>query len=279
LDDRKLFVYTEGKKGSYNMKTIILCGGIGYRLKEETEFKPKPMVQIGNKPILWHIMKIYAHYGFNEFIIALGYKGDYIKDYFMNQQQMTHDFTLITKNGKTIIHRYNREGSTIDDFIITFVDTGQETLPGERILRVAEYIPKEDRAFMVTYGDGVGNVDVKKLVAFHKKQKSMGTITGVHPRTKYGLVKVAKDSKIHRFLEKPVLKQWVNGGFMVFDREALSYFRPGEFEHKAIHRLAKAGQLSLYVHDGFWHSMDTYADVENLNRFWNENPEWKIWKD
>lgn len=261
------------------MKTIILCGGIGYRLKEETEFKPKPMVAIGGKPILWHIMKIYAHYGYHEFIIALGYKGDYIKEYFLNQKYFTHDFTLSTKSGKTTIHRYNKENSTIDDFVITFVDTGQETLPGERILLASEYIPKTDDEFMVTYGDGVGDIDIRKLLRFHKEQKTLATLTGVRPRSKYGLVRVDDKNKVTDFLEKPVLRQWVNGGFMVFNKKSLHYFRKNEFEHTAIKRLAKENQLSLYAHDGFWHSMDTYADVENLNAYWYAQPEWKVWKD
>src|SRR3990167_10377180 len=198
-----------------HMKTVILCGGIGYRLKEETEFKPKPMVLIGNKPILWHIMKIYAHYGFNDFIIALGYKGEYIKEYFLNQKYFLHDFTLYTKSGKTRIHRASADVAVIDDFNITFVDTGAETLPGERILRVKDYIPKEDTDFMVTYGDGVSNIDIKKLVRFHKKQKTIGTITGVHPRSKYGLLRVNEYFIAESFIEKPVLKERTSGGFMI----------------------------------------------------------------
>jgi len=259
------------------MKTVILCGGIGYRLKEETEFKPKPMVLIGGKPILWHIMKIFSHYGFNDFIIALGYKGDYIKDYFLNQKYFLHDFTLWTKTGKTKTHRMTNQ-QLIDNFKITFVDTGQDTLPGERILRVKNYIG-EDRDFMVTYGDGVGDVDIRKLVAFHRKQKTIGTVTGVNPRSKYGLVRIDKSYRIKKFVEKPVIKDWVNGGFMVFKRSFFSYLRPGEFEHSALHRLVKERELSLYIHEGFWHSMDTYADVENLNKFWIEMPRWKVWKD
>lgn len=237
------------------MKTIILCGGIGYRLKEETEFKPKPMVQIGGKPILWHIMKIYAHYGFNEFIIALGYKGDYIKRYFLNRK------------------------NTRDNFKITLVDTGEETLPGERILRIKDYIPKEDENFMVTYGDGVSNIDIQELVKFHKKQGTIGTVTGVHPRSKYGLLTIDKNKIVERFIEKPVLSEWVNGGFMIFKKEVFNYLKKGEFEHEAIKRLVKKKQLSIYVHKGFWHSMDTYPDVDNLNKYWKENPAWKVWKD
>jgi len=260
------------------MKTIILCGGIGYRLKEETEFKPKPMVQIGGKPILWHIMKIYSHYGFNEFIIALGYKGEYIKDYFLNQKYFIHDFTLHTKTGATRIHR-NNSGKVMDDFKITFVDTGQETQPGERILLVKDYIPKDDDMFMVTYGDGVANININSLVAFHKKQGTLGTITGVYPKSKYGLVRMTKENIVTRFVEKPILKDWTNGGFMVFKREFFDYIRQGELEHPALERLIKKRQLSLYTHNGFWHCMDTYSDVENLNKFWQASPQWKVWND
>lgn len=262
-----------------DMKTIILCGGLGYRLKEETEFKPKPMVLIGGKPILWHIMKIYAHYGFNEFIIALGYKGDYIKDYFINQKYFTHDFTLFTKSGHTMIHRDHTDSKRVDDFKITFVDTGLETLPGERILRVREYIPKDDDLFMVTYGDGVGNIDIAALLSYHKSKNTIGTMTGVHPRSKYGLIKLEKGNTVSKFQEKPVLGDWVNGGFMVFKKEFFSYLREGETEHPALSRLSTEKQLSLYAHDDFWHCMDTYADVENLNNYWQEDPKWKVWKD
>lgn len=260
------------------MKTIILSGGQGYRLKEETEFKPKPMVLIGNKPILWHIMKIYAHFGFNEFIIALGYKGDYIKDYFLNQKYFMHDFTLSTKTGVTRIHRDKTDGKIVDDFKITFVDTGLETLPGERILRVKDYIG-DDKDFMVTYGDGVGNVNIKKLVAFHKKQKTIGTITGVYPRSKYGLVRANKKNLVTIFEEKPTMKSWVNGGFMVFKREFFSYIQPGETEHNGLRRLTRKKELSLYFHTDFWHCMDTYQDVKNLNALWSRQPEWKVWND
>lgn len=259
------------------MKTIILCGGIGYRLKEETEFKPKPMVFVGDKPILWHIMKIYSHYGFNEFIIALGYKGNYIKDYFMNQRYFSHNFDLYTRSGHSKIYKDSRENS--DNFKITFVDTGQETLPGERILRVKNYIPKEDEDFMVTYGDGVSNIDIGKLVSFHNKQKTIGTVTGVHPRSKYGLLSVGNNGIANRFIEKPVLKEQVNGGFMVFKMKFFNYLKPNEMEHEALRRLIEEKQLSVFSHDGFWHSMDTYPDVENLNKYWREDPKWKVWKD
>ena len=259
------------------MKTIILCGGIGYRLKEETEFKPKPMVLIGGKPILWHIMKIYAYYGFNEFIVALGYKGDYIKQYFLNEKNMVHDFTLNTSSGRTKIHRTNNKP---DNFIITFVNTGEETLPGERILRVKKYIPKADKNFMVTYGDGVSDVNIKDLVTFHNKQKTIGTITGVHPRSKWGLLKANTNNLAISFVEKPVLKgEWVNGGFMIFKRDFFDFLDKGEMEHEGLKRLVERKELSINVHEGFWHAVDTYPDLDNLNRMWNEDPKWKVWKD
>jgi len=258
------------------MRTIILSGGLGYRLKEETEFKPKPMVNVGGKPILWHIMKIYAHYGFNDFIIALGYKGDYIKQYFLNQKQFAHNFELHTKTGYTRIYRNHEKDS--DDFKITFVDTGKETLPGERILRLKNFIPEEDKDFMVTYGDGVSDINIKDLVKFHKEKGKIGTVTGVHPRTKYGLIKTDSNSIAESFIEKPVLKERVNGGFMIFKREFFDYLRPEELEHPALRRLIEERQLSVFIHDGFWHAMDTYADLNNLNKMWNESPKWKIWK-
>lgn len=259
------------------MKVVILSGGIGYRLKEETEFKPKPMVFIGNKPILWHIMKIYSHYGFNEFIIALGYKSDYIKDYFLNQKYFSDNFTLQTKSGYTKLHK-NKKDKEKDDFTITFVDTGQETLPGERILRIKEFVPKEDDRFMVTYGDGVANINIKALFKFHKKMGTIGTVTGVHPRSRYGLLSINKKKVVKEFLEKPVLNEWINGGFMVFKKSFFKYIHRGEFEHAALKRLVRERQLSVYTHDGFWHSMDTYSDVDSLNKLWRENPKWKVWK-
>jgi glucose-1-phosphate cytidylyltransferase len=258
------------------MKVIILCGGAGTRLKEESEYKPKPMVYVGNQPIIWHIMQTYAHYGFSEFIFALGYKADYIKDFFLNQKAFTSDFTLDTKSHSAKYHFRNR--AKFDNFKITFVDTGLETLPGERILRCQKYIPEEDKNFMVTYGDGVSDLNLKNLLAFHKKQKTIGTITGVHPRTKYGLVNVKNNALVSGFTEKPVLSDWVNGGFMVFKRNFFNYLRPGEFEHEAFKRLAKEKQLSLFKHEGFWFAVDTYKELEDLNTMWNKNAPWKVWK-
>ncbi len=259
------------------MKTVILAGGLGYRLKEETEFKPKPMVLIGGKPMLWHIMKIYSHYGFNEFIIALGYKGDYIKQYFLNQQHYANNFTINTKTGVT---KFHKKDESIDNFKITFVNTGEETQPGERILKIKKFIPKEDKYFMVTYGDGVADINIKELVKFHKKQKTIGTVTGVHPgSSRYGLLKENSKNIVTEFAEKPMVKETVNGGFMVFDKKIFNFIKEGELEHEALKRLIKISQLSVFKHSGFWHCMDTYRDVDDLNKLWIEDPKWKLWRD
>lgn len=259
------------------MKVIILCGGQGTRLKEETEFKPKPMVYVGNQPILWHIMKMYSHYGFNEFILALGYKGDYIKNFFLNQKALTSDFTLSTKDYDVEYHLENR--MEVDDFKITFVDTGLETMPGERILKCKKYIPMEDEIFMVTYGDGVSDIDINEELKFHKRQKTIGTITGIHPQSKFGVVVVDSKNKIKEFSEKPLLDDWVNGGYMVFNKDFFNYLKEGETEHPALKRLAKIGQLSLYKHEGFWACMDTNKELNDLNNWWKQpKPPWKIWK-
>lgn len=258
------------------MKTIILCGGTGYRLKEETEFKPKPMVYVGNKPILWHIMKIYASYGYKEFILALGYKADYIKDFFLNQKAFTSDFSLSTKTHKVKYFLENR--TDVEDFDITFVDTGLETQPGERILKCRRYIPESDERFMVTYGDGVSDIDIRKLLEFHKNQKSIGTITGIHPLSKFGMAVVDKADHVTQFSEKPVMNDWVNGGYMVFEKRFFDYLKPGETEHPALVRLADQRQLSLYRHEGFWFAVDTYKELETLNQVWQSgNAPWKIW--
>ncbi|MDD3728556.1 MAG: sugar phosphate nucleotidyltransferase, partial [Dysgonamonadaceae bacterium] len=198
------------------MKTIILCGGQGTRMKEETEFKPKPLVSVGGKPVLWHIMKIYSHYGYNEFILALGYRGDMIKEYFLHWRTLLNDFTLSTKDNEMTFHN-----NDCDDFKITFVETGLETLTGERIRRLKNYIGDED--FMVTYGDGVADIDIGKLVNFHKNQGTIGTITGVYRKGRFGLLNYDKKTKkVNDFyqsdipdLNEPQSKDLVNGGFMV----------------------------------------------------------------
>ncbi|HWY79885.1 MAG TPA: sugar phosphate nucleotidyltransferase [Candidatus Sulfotelmatobacter sp.] len=259
------------------MKVIILCGGKGTRLKEETEYKPKPMVAIGGKPILLHLMKIYAHYGFTEFILALGYKAEYIKDYFINQKAYSSDFEIKTKTHEMKFFLESR--NEITDFKITFVDTGIETQIGERILACKKYIPETDEHFMWTYGDGVTDLDMTKLVEFHKKQNTIGTITGVHPRSKYGIIKLMEDNKVAGFEEKPVLDDWINGGFGVYKRAFFDYLKPNEMEHPALKRLAAKKELSIYKHEGFWASVDTNKELEDLNATWNSGEvPWKVWQ-
>jgi len=256
------------------MPVVIFCGGSGTRMKEETEFRPKPMVNVGGHPIIWHIMKIYEHYGFNEFIIALGYKGDYIKNYFINQEYLLHDITIDTKTGKSKIFRNSQKKH--DDFKITFVDTGVETLTGERLLKVKKYI-KTDR-FMVTYGDGVGTVNIKELTAYHEKKDVIGVMTGVHPKSKWGLVIADKENIVKEFRQKPVLHEFVNGGFMIFKKEFFKYLKPREMIEVGLARLAKDKQLAVFHHEGFWSAMDTYSDVEDMNKQWKRDPVWKVWK-
>ena len=233
------------------MKTIILCGGMGTRLKEETEFKPKPIVMIGGKPLLWHIMKIYSHYGFNDFLIALGYKGEMIKEYFSNNND--------------------------DNFNLTMIDTGQESLTGERTRRLKDYI-KED-IFMLTYGDGVANINIKELLEFHKKQGNLATITGVHPRHKYGLVAVDGNNLVKEFYQKPILHDLVNGGFMVLDKKVFDYIKKDSMIEDVFSSLIKEKQLSLYKHEKFWYAVDTFKEYEEINKMWRAgNHPWKIWQ-
>jgi len=253
-----------------NIPTIILCGGIGTRMKEETEFKPKPMVLIGGKPILWHIMKIYSHYGYNEFILALGYKGDMIKDYFLDQRAFSNDFTLdISKN------KINFRNNQLDEFKITFAETGLESETGERILKARKHISGDE--FMVTFGDGVSDLEIGKLVDFHREQKTIGTISGVHPYSKYGLVKIdEKNNLVIDFKQKPLLYDYVSGGFMIFNKKAFDYFDEGPMENGLI-KLVKEGQLSIYKHEGFWKPMDTYREMEELNELWQKDKPWAVW--
>lgn len=259
------------------MKVIILCGGKGTRLKEETEYKPKPMVTIGGTPILLHLMKVYASYGFREFILALGYKADYIKDYFLNQKAYSSDFEIETKTHDMKFFLESRK--EINDFKITFVDTGIETQIGERILNCKKYIPEEDEYFMWTYGDGVTDLNIRSLVEFHKNQGTIGTITGVHPRSKYGIVKLLGEDKVAGFEEKPVLDDWINGGFGVYKKDFFDYLKPNEMEHPALKRLAAEKQLSIYKHEGFWASVDTNKELEDLNAMWrSDDVPWKVWE-
>lgn len=254
-----------------SIPVVIFCGGKGTRLKEETEFKPKPMVTVGGQPILWHIMKYYAHHGYNRFVLALGYKGNMIKEYFLNHKMFCSDFRM--KNGEVAECYTNHGDNTFD---ITFADTGEDTPTAERLLLLNKYIP--DKQFMVTYGDGLSNVDIPALVAFHNAQGVMGTITGVHPTSKYGLVRVDAQNRITEFQQKPLLHDYVNGGFMVFQQDFFSALKPGQMIEDTFLDIVGKKQLALYQHDGYWHCMDTYQDYQELNRQWADGPQWKVWE-
>lgn len=256
-----------------NIQTIILCGGTGTRLREETEFKPKPLVEIGDKPILWHIMKTYNHYGYNNFILALGYKGSHIKDYFLKQKYYTHDFQLKQSEDK-IINFLNHNGEK-DNFNITFAETGLETPHGERVLKLKNYITED--IFMVTYGDGIGNIDIQKLIDFHKSHGKIATITGVHPVSRWGLVNTDENNTVTEFAQKPMLFDYVNGGFMVLDKEFLNHIKEGDMIEDTLSRLIPDKQVALYKHEDFWYGMDTYKDFLFLNDLWGKNPKWKVW--
>jgi glucose-1-phosphate cytidylyltransferase len=259
------------------MKTIILCGGMGTRLREETEYKPKPMVEIGGKPILWHIMKHYSHYGHKEFILALGYKGDVIRDYFINYYKYNSDFTVDLKNGGNIEFH---SGDIDDDWKITLVETGDESMTGFRTKLAGKYI-KEDR-FMLTYGDAVCNVNIDELIKFHKAKDTIATVTGVYPPSRFGDLIVQED-RVIRFKEK--IKDTkngnpINGGYFVFKKEFLDFIPDepiADLEKRPMDKLVEIEQLSYFKHEGFWQCMDTYRDNQYLNELWKENPPWKIW--
>jgi len=259
------------------MKVIILCGGMGARLREETEYKPKPMVEIGGKPILWHIMKHYAHFGFNEFVLALGYKGDVIRDYFLNYYKYNRDFTVDLSDGNVIIEN---EGIK-NNWKVTLVETGDDSMTGFRTREAGKYITEE--RFMLTYGDAVATVDIKKLVDFHKKMDTIGTVTGVYPPSRFGDL-VTNGYMVSRFkqqMKDVESQQPINGGYFVFNKEFLDILPndpKADLEGVAMDTIVESDNLSIFEHLGFWHPMDTYRDNQRLNKMWGENPIWKLWK-
>jgi len=259
------------------MKVVIICGGKGERLREETEFKPKPLVEIGGQPILLHIMKIFSYYGFKEFILCLGYKGYMIKDYFLHFSEMAYDFTLKISNHKKEIMHHNRH--ELDEWKITFADTGLETLSGGRVARIKHYIG-DDEDFFYTYGDGLSDINLKELYEFHKKNGKIVTITGVHPSSPFGILEVKNNIAIS-YKEKPTLDGIINGGFWVCNKKVFDYITPDEncmFEGEPLMRLTKESQLAVYIHKGYWDCMDTYKQATRLNQIWaSGNVPWKIW--
>ena len=258
------------------MKVVIFAGGLGTRLAEETETRPKPMVEIGGKPILWHIMKIYSHYGFNEFVICLGYKGYLIKEYFMHYFLHNSDITIELGTNKLDVHYSNT-----DPFKVTLVDTGLATKTAGRLKRVQQYVADED--FMLTYGDGVANVDMKALLDFHRHHRKIATVTAVQPEARFGGMDLGADGLVRRFKEKPKGDgKWVNGGFFVLHPEVFRYLDGNMdgimWEDSPMERLAQDCQLVAYQHLGFWKPMDAMRDKLELEALWqNKEAKWKIW--
>jgi glucose-1-phosphate cytidylyltransferase len=254
------------------MKTVILAGGLGTRLSEETELKPKPMVDIGHEPILWHIMQRYALYGFTEFVVALGYRGNVIKDYFLGLHYKQNDVTIDLGAGRTVVH----DGARLN-WKIHLVDTGLHTQTGGRLGRLASWV--NDGTFMMTYGDGVSDIDIDALVRFHKSHGKLATVTAVRPPARFGGLSFSGDL-VSDFLEKPQIGEgWINGGFFVLEPGVLDYLGDDAmpFERAPLERLACDGQLAAYRHEGFWQCMDTLRDVQLLNRLWAEGA--APWRD
>ena len=256
-----------------NIPVVILCGGMGSRLAEQTDIRPKPMVEIGGRPILWHIMKQYSHYGFHEFILALGYKGEYIKRYFLDFHAVSQDFTISVEDGKVDTINHNE----LEPWIMHLVDTGQKTLTGGRLKCLKKLIGK--RTFMMTYGDGVSTVKIDDLLTFHQDHKTLVTLTAVRPPARFGALEFEGDQITH-FKEKSTLHEgWINGGFFVIEPEALDYIESDVmWEHDPMEKLAHDGNLTAYKHEGFWQCMDTLRDLNYLESLWAKTaPPWKIW--
>ncbi len=256
------------------IKAVILAGGLGTRISEETSIRPKPMVEIGGKPILWHILKIYSYYGINDFIICLGYKGYMIKEYFANYFMHMSDITFDMKNNTMEVHQNNSE-----PWKVTLVDTGDQTMTGGRLKRVKDFVG--NKTFCFTYGDGLSNVNIQTLIEFHKKQATYATLTAVQPPGRFGALDF-NENKITSFQEKPRGDgAWINGGYFVLEPTVFDYIS-GDFtiwEHEPLEKLSREGQLSAYRHNGFWQPMDTLRDKIKLEELWNENKApWKFWE-
>jgi glucose-1-phosphate cytidylyltransferase len=258
------------------MKVVLLAGGLGTRLREETEFRPKPMVDVGGKPILWHIMKNFSSFGFNDFVVCIGYRGDVIKDYFLNYEARTNDFTVHLGSG----HRHHIEyhgAHEESDWRVTVVETGADTQTGGRVKRVARFL--EGERFMVTYGDGLADVDVPALVRFHETHGRLATITTVRPLSRFGVVDLEDDGTVKHFREKPQTDDYVSAGFFVFEPSVLDYLDDDcILEREPLERLAADRQLASYRHEGFWQPMDTYREFTMLNDLWSSGKApWKVW--
>jgi glucose-1-phosphate cytidylyltransferase len=257
---------------------VILCGGLGTRLREETEYRPKPMVEIGSKPILWHIMKTYSFYGYNNFILCLGYKGNIIKNYFFNYEILNSDFTIELGNSKSV-NIYG--GHDENDWKVTLADTGEKALKGARIKKIEKYVDNE--IFMLTYGDGLAHININDLTSFHKKHGKIGTLTGVMPPSRFGELEI-KDNSVISFTEKPQASEGlINGGYFVFNRQIFDYLSEDDvcdFEVGPLEELANDGELMVYPLMREWACMDTIRDTDYLNNLWKSgNAFWKIWDE
>lgn len=257
------------------MKAVLLAGGLGTRLSEETDLRPKPMVEIGGKPILWHIMKTYSAHGINQFVICLGYKGYQIKEYFFNYALHNSNVTIGTKSGTVEVHQNQSE-----DWQITLVDTGDRTLTGGRLKRVADYLD-EDTPFCFTYGDGLSDIDISKLLAYHKNHGKLATVTAVQPASRFGSMEINDGGMITEFKEKPVEGSgWINGGYFVLDKKVINTIEDDEsiWEHEPLQQLTDSQQLMAYQHDGFWQPMDTLREKRALESLWESGKApWKVW--
>jgi glucose-1-phosphate cytidylyltransferase len=257
------------------MKTMILCGGQGTRLREETEYRPKPLVDIGGRPILWHIMKTYAHYGFHEFVLCLGYRGNMIKEYFLQYEAMNNDFTICLGHQDKIDFHESHEEQGLS---VTLAETGLPTMTGGRIKRASRYIGED--TFMLTYGDGLSDVDIGKLVDFHHRHGKLATLTAMRPLSRFGMLDIDGSHRVCNFAEKPLSTGWASAGFFVLNRKVFDYLGGPEciFEREPLERLAKEGQLMAYQHEGFFFAMDTFREYQYLNELWNsQSAPWKVW--
>jgi glucose-1-phosphate cytidylyltransferase len=258
------------------MKTLILAGGVGSRLSEETDIRPKPMVEIGHRPILWHILKIYAHYGYNDFLVALGYKGEHIKRYMADYASLSTNLTVDLKAGTVEAHEADGDS---EDWTVGLIDTGRHTETGGRMLKIAPYLDGD--TFMMTFGDGVSDVDINRLVEFHRSHGKLATLTAVRPPARFGHVEL-EGEQVAEFSEKPQVGEgWINGGFFVLERKVLDYIDGEEthFQREPLERLARDGQLMAFKHTSFWQCMDTLRDKILLQQLWDsEEAPWKVWQ-
>jgi glucose-1-phosphate cytidylyltransferase len=256
------------------MKTVILCGGQGTRLREETEFRPKPLVEIGGRPILWHIMKTYAQHSLRDFVLCLGYRGNMIKEYFLNYEAMNNDFTIdLGRRNQIWYHGMHQE----QEFCVTLVDTGQETMTGGRIKRIQKYIDAD--TFAVTYGDGVTDLNIRDVIDFHHRHGKVATVTTVSPISRFGMLDIQESGQVSSFSEKPQLDGWMSAGYFVFNRRIFDYLTEDcVLENGPLDALASEGELMAYRHNGFFFAMDTYREYNFLNELWRSNQApWKVW--